>query len=615
MVSRCPVFPKPRCPVDGECPALNDTRHQAFYRHMCTFKPCPYVHTFPSHALAFIHEELEGPQEPHRTAPRTPLHPMPVNDRDAAVFEDQLQGSYESIAPQVRSESRQKPVSKKKLSTTKDSYAMLPKAVKLREERDRNTLAETKKVKVGNRTAAWEAVGDVPDGQPLFADPQHEIVRHKTELRVVEQQLAVPATGSGLQKQEETQDHSALFDELQHNRPTLRHVSPPQAKLPDTYKADSSPASPPVVLKTYTQSLQTSYESDKQKDTMIEQQQNSLDEQKRLLEDQTRRQQDLEEQQEHLKRQLLEMQEKQNEAKEEAYYQRSEDSVRSSRRPTTATMSVTEAASPASYTIATNPHSPAPISVMSRDSQVVLIDYPDDDSPQSANVVYIPTDDPSPPRSAPLALAPHRPVITPSVLPLPQMTPSFARETEPQDALDEIRKEREQVLKTLQRREIKESENKVVKMSKNLPHHHPVSIKAKKSVPTGGSPTRVNSCVHCRGAVPINASFCIHCGKGLTVALSSSTCRGCNTHLSANAMFCTKCGTPTDFSLPRTPSSTLPHSTLLHNTLPHSTQRVHNASSSISEMVWCPSCPHLVRPDNTGRCSECGTTLNVRATR
>eukprot|EP01063_Lacrimia_lanifica_P041763 TRINITY_DN9817_c0_g1_i1.p1 TRINITY_DN9817_c0_g1~~TRINITY_DN9817_c0_g1_i1.p1 ORF type:complete len:437 (+),score=108.92 TRINITY_DN9817_c0_g1_i1:52-1311(+) len=47
----------PRCPVDGKCPLINDPRHQLQYRHVCTFRPCPYLHTFPSHARLFIHLE------------------------------------------------------------------------------------------------------------------------------------------------------------------------------------------------------------------------------------------------------------------------------------------------------------------------------------------------------------------------------------------------------------------------------------------------------------------------------------------------------------------------------------------------------------------------------
>ncbi|KAJ9457543.1 hypothetical protein DIPPA_13134 [Diplonema papillatum] len=59
-----------RCPVDGACPEVNSLRHQAHYRHACTFHPCPYRYTFPEHAEAFIHEdEPSGGGRPEPAAP------------------------------------------------------------------------------------------------------------------------------------------------------------------------------------------------------------------------------------------------------------------------------------------------------------------------------------------------------------------------------------------------------------------------------------------------------------------------------------------------------------------------------------------------------------------
>ena len=296
---------------------MNDPDHQAHFRHICTFVPCPYVHTFPSHRKAFIHEgDVEwvgakpspSPRTEKLTAmteattPHAALHDLPqpflnsipvfngattpvqlhhhhqhhhlesnqlspIRTSHSEHFEQNFeQNSIKksekvsilsaphatplanpSAGTPVANPSFSNPSPGKTYRRETHLYSMLPKAEKLRNDRDNQTRNETSSVNVAGRAGAWERADDrLQPGDKLFQSTEDAYENVKilvdssgTPYRADEKQEVGGGGGGGGED-----NKSALLAELLHNPPQLNHITPPKEglRLPEPSPSAASTA-------------------------------------------------------------------------------------------------------------------------------------------------------------------------------------------------------------------------------------------------------------------------------------------------------------------------------------------------------------------------------------
>ena len=663
-------YPKGKCPVDGNCPLVNDKNHQSHYRHRCTFVPCPYLHTFPEHAIAFIHDGDhmdEDNESIQHVTPQRMYQDVPIMNSSEVFSSGKVYSSglaqdrknsvvpIKSTPPQQPLPVRQERYPKKDHYPPVAPYVQQPKARKLRETREHSTIAETSNVRVSSRAKAWEDVRDFEDGALLY-ETQDEV-------------KPAPAM-------------SDLLDELINNKPKLNHVSPDvkQDKLYSnavkSEKVSPPPPTPPTLNKNDDSGIKSSHNDitnsvgkspmrgvtppavDLERELIIQKQQEELSKQQIRSRDQEDRISRLEK-----------MLEKKSEPAHSLTPIHQVSSV-----PATPRFSEVGRQSESRYGsqqrhrddfIQSVPNTLSEYShpLTTTNGNVVVVDNsptvqssPFQTSPQSVSsptgrrIVWVPSEADSPEYDQQPtngwypnhSIAPHRPVITPAVRSLPKGVPMFddfgniinnvdgvddedleqrrirhdSEYRERRSAInpiERIKEERIEVLRELHKREVQEVEDKVMQLASTLPKQSVAAKRAKQTVSRRGS-IHSSNCIHCKGKVPSNASFCIYCGKRLTIPLSNKSCSGCGTHLSADSRFCTKCGVPVqdneirDGSV-RRPHSNLPVKSALKPSSPPNrppSRPYSNITGTGGHSMWCPACHDLVNVNHSGNCPNCG---------